>query len=161
MTLHIRALRLTRDTILETFDALQAQGEHGYEAIALWLGAVSEDGRALVQRVHVPRQRAFRSREGVSVRVDAEEMEAVADLQRRTGVVLLAQLHSHPTIAYHSELDDAKPIVTEDGALSIVVPHFGFTSSSDLSSCAVYQLRDGTFVRLDPGAVARLFVIDR
>jgi hypothetical protein len=71
---------------------------------------------------------------------------------------MLAQLHTHPTLAYHSDLDDAKPIVTEDGTYSIVVPFFGFVSFLDLAPCAVFRIDDGAFVRLQPSEVARSFV---
>lgn len=39
------------------------------------------------------------------------------------GQRLGAQVHSHPTRAYHSDTDDAYPIATQRGALSLV-PHF-------------------------------------
>ena len=37
---------------------------------------------------------------------------------------LLAQIHSHPSEAYHSKTDDEFPIMTTLGGLSIVVPYF-------------------------------------
>jgi hypothetical protein len=40
------------------------------------------------------------------------------------GEELAVQVHSHPTDAYHSDTDDAYPIVAIRGGLSIVVPDF-------------------------------------
>lgn len=127
--------------------------------MVLWFGRVTDDGRARVARTYIPKQTAYRSKEGLSLRVDAQEMAAIAQLQRRE--TLIAQLHSHPTIAYHSALDEAKPVVTEDGGFSIVVPFFGFTSLLDLGACAVYQLQEGTFGLLPPSRVASLFALGR
>ena len=39
--------------------------------------------------------------------------------------VIGAQIHSHPTDAYHSDTDNTFPIATLDGSLSIVLPYFG------------------------------------
>lgn len=41
------------------------------------------------------------------------------------GEFLAVQVHAHPGEAYHSDTDNTYPIVTENGALSIVVPYFG------------------------------------
>jgi hypothetical protein len=53
--------------------------------------------------------------------------------------LLIAQIHSHPSEAYHSETDDTYPIATTAGALSIVVPDFAIRPFR-LNDCAVYRL---------------------
>jgi hypothetical protein len=161
VTLEIRAVLTPRVAILETLDALQEPGEEGLEAMVLWLGRVSSDGRARITRTYVPRQTAYRSKEGLSLRVELDEMEVIGELLQRSGDSIIAQVHSHPTLAYHSGLDDAKPVVTENGAFSIVVPFFGYASLLDLAACAVYQLQEGEFVRLPASQVAHLFVIGK
>ena len=55
---------------------------------------------------------------------------------------LIAQLHSHPGEAYHSELDDELPIATTAGCLSLVVPDFAREPFA-LRRCAVYRLMPG------------------
>ena len=98
MTLVVRLVQVPRATIFESLDALQLPGEDGLEAIVLWFGHLAGDGRARVTRTYVPKQTAYRSKEGLSLRVDAEEMAVIAGLQQRDR--LLAQLHSHPTVAF-------------------------------------------------------------
>jgi hypothetical protein len=54
---------------------------------------------------------------------------------------LIAQIHSHPTRAYHSETDDAYPIITKIGGISIVVPDFA-AGDIDLKRWAIYRLTE-------------------
>lgn len=157
MTLNeIRRIEVRRAIVLQTLDVLQEQGEQGYEAIALWLARVAGDD-AVVERVWVPRQTATRTKHGLHLRVGGDELDRLNHELHRNGETLVAQLHTHPGLAYHSELDEGKPIVTEDGAFSIVVPFFGFVSLADLSACAVYRIEVGEFARVAPSEAARLF----
>jgi hypothetical protein len=152
----MRRIVIGRAIALETLDVLQEQGEQGYEAIVLWLARfVGED--AIVKRTWVPRQTATRTEHGLHLRVGGDELDRLNQEIYRSGETLIAQLHTHPSLAYHSELDDGKPIVTEDGAFSIVVPFFGFVSLPDLTACAVYRIEEGEFARLAPSEVAGLF----
>ena len=68
---------------------------------------------------------------------------------------LIAQVHTHPTEAYHSETDDAFPIVTTEGALSLVIPNFA-NGPANLTQYACYRLRRGHWVELTPAVVAAL-----
>jgi hypothetical protein len=43
----------------------------------------------------------------------------------RTGRGIRVQIHTHPTEAFHSAIDDAFPIVHAVGFLSLVIPDFG------------------------------------
>jgi hypothetical protein len=55
---------------------------------------------------------------------------------------LIAQVHSHPNEAYHSEADDEYAIVTAEGGLSFVVPNFG-KAPLDPTIWAIYRLTQG------------------
>ena len=48
---------------------------------------------------------------------------------------LLAQIHSHPTHAFHSEMDDEYAIATALGAFSLVVPDFARDPFSIVQLC--------------------------
>jgi len=61
---------------------------------------------------------------------------------------LIAQVHSHPTEAYHSEADDRFAIVTAEGGLSLVVPNFG-NAPLDPRLWAIYRLTCGEWRELD------------
>ena len=54
--------------------------------------------------------------------------------------LLAGQVHSHPTDAYHSEVDDHNPLVTLLGSLSLVVPHFARAGRADVLDWAWYRL---------------------
>jgi hypothetical protein len=153
-----RRVVVPREYVLETLDALQLAGEEGLEALVLWL-ARFRGPDAVVTTVWQPEQESGRAREGLHLHVGGRELARLNEDLYRTSQTLLAQVHSHPLLAYHSEIDAARPIVTEEGSFSIVVPFLGLLSLSDLTGCAVYQIHDGTFVRLAPSQADRLFAL--
>ena len=79
----------------------------------------------LIRTMHVPQQTAYRLTEGLCVRVEGSELHRLNVWLFEHEERLAIQVHSHPTAAYHSETDDAFPIVTTRGGLSLVVPDFG------------------------------------
>jgi hypothetical protein len=102
---------------------LRSAGADGFEMFVLWSGLI--DGpRFEVRNGHVPRQTASRSRTGLSVRVEGEALHRLNVWLYENKEVLGAQVHAHPTDAYHSGTDDTFPIVTTLGGLSLVVPDF-------------------------------------
>jgi len=64
----------------------------------------------------------------------------------------VARIHSHPALAFHSPTDNANPALTQEGALSIVVPFFGLGLRRGLNACAVFVRRNGRFIEVPPGA---------
>jgi hypothetical protein len=104
--------------------AIRRAGRRGNECFALWSGVI--DGATFrVLASHVPRQTAFRLESGICVRVDGSDLHRLNVWLFEAGQRLGVQIHSHPTDAYHSDTDDAFPIITTLGGLSIVVPWFG------------------------------------
>ena len=78
---------------------------------------------------------------------------------RRNGERLVAQVHSHPTDAYHSGMDDDFAIVTAAGSLSLVVPDFAVRAFS-VAECAVYRLTgDGRWAEVLPRKAAALVAV--
>lgn len=63
----------------------------------------------------------------------------------------VARIHSHPCEAFHSATDDSNPILTQQGALSIVVPYFGLGLRRGLDACAVYVRRGTKWIDLPVG----------
>jgi hypothetical protein len=72
--------------------------------------------------------------------VDGESLFKVNKTVHERNETLAAQIHTHPTDAYHSETDDAYPLVTLLGALSIVLPNFAKHAPGDIDSWAWYRL---------------------
>ncbi|MEE8106172.1 MAG: hypothetical protein V3T86_11615 [Planctomycetota bacterium] len=139
--LPVSVLRVPRHVADVTQSHLKEAGSYGAEGMVLWAGA--RHGEVFdVEEALIPEQTAFRSDEGVCVAVDADELFRINVHLHEQGRVLAAQVHSHPGDAYHSETDDAYPIVTTVGGYSLVVPDFG-RGPFDISKCAVYRLLPG------------------
>ena len=103
--------------------ALREAGAQGHEAFVLWTGVMDGD-TFTVQEAYLPAQTGHHLPDGICVTVDGDELHRLNRWLYENGQRLGAQVHSHPTRAYHSDTDDAYPIATQRGALSLVVPHF-------------------------------------
>lgn len=155
----IDRVRVPLARALEAHAHLRRVGEHGSEGFALWAGTT--DGTTF--RVHetvIPVQRELRTGGGVAVVVDGDELHRLNLWLYEHRMTLIAQLHSHPSEAYHSPTDDAFPIATVVGSLSLVVPDFARAPFA-LGRCAVYRLAaDGAWVGLAPAQARELIVIE-
>jgi hypothetical protein len=139
---------------------LRAAGQQGYEAFSLWVG-IREGSTFRVRQNIVPRQEGHRSESGVWVSVGSVELHNLNLWLYENEMLLVAQLHSHPTEAFHSELDDTFPIATTVGSLSIVIPDFA-RNRFQIERCAVFRLsRANRWEELSPSAVSSLiFMVD-
>jgi len=99
----------------------------------------------------IPDQRAIRDAHGqVSVEVTRSgQMELARSLA--IDEMYVARIHSHPGDAYHSPTDNQNPVLTHDGAISIVIPYFGLGLRRTLDACAVLRRSGGTWHDLPPG----------
>jgi hypothetical protein len=151
----VRTVHVGSSHIAKTLEVLRRFGAARCEGLVLWVGEV-EGERAVVDDVWVPRQRPIRSEQGVGYFVEADVLfelnRQLAASKRR----LIAQIHSHPGEAYHSETDDAYAIVTTEGGFSLVVPDFG-QASADPTSWAVYRLTDAHWTELSGAEVEQVF----
>lgn len=140
-------------------ETMREFGSHGWEVLVLWLGEVNtKECTATVLKAFVPKQKAVSSEDGVGYFVESDTLfELNRDLSA-TGLRLIAQVHSHPHEAYHSEADDRYAIVTAEGGLSLVVPDFG-NASTDPATWAVYRLKGRDWLEMRPDEVKELFKI--
>ena len=135
--------------ICETSDQeLRDAGSHGNERFILWSGVV-RDERFLVRTMHSPKQTAYRLPSGLCVRVEADELHRLNVWLYENGERLGVQVHSHPTEAFHSDTDDAYPMVTTLGGLSLVVPDFARYGVRGRGT-ALYRLSDTGWNALSP-----------
>lgn len=145
MTLEDVALFVVPSSVIaKTERSLRRAGREGYELFVLWSG-VPDGTSFLVRTAHVPRQTSYRSRSGLLVRVDGEALHALNVWLFEHEETLAAQVHAHPSDAYHSDTDDSYPIVTKVGGLSLVVPDFCRAGLFDGS--AAYRLTPGGWDR--------------
>ena len=147
------------DLATETDFQLRVAGEEGAERFVLWSGSL-EGSTFLIETMHVPRQRAYRLPAGLMVRVEGDELHRLNRWLFENNQELGVQVHSHPTDAFHSELDDSFPIVTVRGALSIVVPDFAALGIRG-PGVAGYRLSKAGWMELSPAEMTGLVVYER
>ena len=141
MTLeHVERFIVPRALVSQTLRPLQAAGRGGNEAFVLWGGRPEGSTAFRFEQAYLPRQTAKRSARGLLVVVGGAELFRVNREFYRLGLTLAAQVHSHPTDAYHSETDDEYPLITLRGGLSAVVPDFGRGGESRYTDWAWYRL---------------------
>ncbi len=93
-----------------------------------------------------------------SFRVSAEANARVVMLLNKLGLVLLAQVHSHPgTLIAHSEGDDRGAFMPFEGMVSIVVPNYGRLDPWPLTKCGVHRAVDGAFRQLSAIEIDQTF----
>lgn len=125
----------------ETQKHLRATGKRGLEGMALWVGLV--DGPAArITEVIIPKQQGHRTDHGLAVSVPGDELHRINVHLYKTKQRLIAQVHSHPTEAFHSAMDDRYAIATALGSFSIVVPDFA-AGPFDVREFATYRLLTG------------------
>lgn len=107
----------------------------------------------------MPKQHHIRNASGVGVCVDGDELHKLNVWLSGTGLRILAQIHSHPTNAYHSTTDDDFAIATAAGSLSLVIPDFA-SQPFDLKRTAVYRLNTrGEWFEVKSSEVSRLISV--
>ena len=134
----VTTLCVPRDCVAEVHAHMRRVGRDGSEGLGLWVGR--QDGvRFDVTRAVIPAQRHIRTGDGVCVVTDADELHRINVWLYRERLTLIAQIHSHPGRAYHSDTDDAYAIATTVGCFSLVVPDFA-AAPFDLARVATYRL---------------------
>lgn len=135
-----RVIARTREALHAFADLGRIDG--GHEGLVFWAG--EELGHVTnYSAVIVPA--ATHSRFGVFVD-EAAYGRAVREA-RSHGLLLLAQVHSHPgRDVRHSDGDDDLIVMPFEGMLSIVVPLYG-VEWSGLETAGVHQYQDGRWTR--------------
>jgi hypothetical protein len=152
-------ISVPKSAAVETMAHLRTVGKQGLEGVALWAGKHTADSFT-VECAIIPRQKAFRSEHGLLYTVGSEELHQINVWLYENRMTLVAQIHSHPGAAYHSDTDDLYPIVTTVGALSLVVPDFA-SAPFELDNCAVYRLFSGRgWVELSATEIKRLIRLE-
>jgi hypothetical protein len=152
-----RSFRVPREVVAHTTEALQRAGDDGYELFVVWSG-ILEQGAFSVRTPHVPKQSSYKTRYGLLVRVDGEALHCLNAWLYEHSELLAVQVHAHPTKAFHSATDDAFPIVTAVGGLSIVAPDFARRGVLT-SGTAVYRLTVSGWNDVEISQIQRLLEV--
>ena len=147
MTLRgVERFLIQSSAIRETVEAIQVAGQKGYELFVIWSGQRDNDIFTVAQ-VHIPDQTSYKLDSGLCVRIDGSELHRLNVWLYEAEQVVGVQVHSHPAGAYHSATDDAYPIATLEGSLSIVLPFFG-QEGWESTGIAAYRLGPGGWLKL-------------
>jgi hypothetical protein len=114
------ALHLPRRIVEETFGCFRECGVGRDECQVLWIGPWASPDR-ITEAVH-PKHRSHRGGFVLDGGWISDFWQRLAD----EGLGIRAQVHTHPTVAFHSDTDDAYPIIHAPGFLSLVIPNFAF-----------------------------------
>lgn len=142
----VKRFRVSARVVHATVAALRFAGRDGLEAFVLWSGR--RDGDIFtVADLHFPKQTSYRSYAGLCVKVDGSELHRLNVWLYEAKQVVGVQIHSHPRSAYHSDTDDAFPMATIDGSLSIVLPWFA-RDGWESAEIAAYRLEEVEWVEV-------------
>lgn len=135
----IKRIILPKSEIVFVYKHLREAGKKGVEGVALWSGIYISETEFEIKSTIIPAQKAFCSEDGLLYVVGENELHKINLWLYENKQTLISQIHSHPGRAYHSETDDAFPIIARMGGVSIVVPDFAFRPFV-LEDWAVYRL---------------------
>jgi len=137
----------------QTLEALRYYGKFRSEGLVYWGGIIGGQQESLVTSL----LRLNHSPQGGHVRPTEQEMRHLIRTLRERDEKLIAQVHSHPGAAFHSDGDDANATSYHDGFLSLVIPKYGQGVTS-LAECAIYEFR-GEFEHLSNQEVSDRFCL--
>lgn len=151
-------VRVPRRIVDETQRFLRKQGQEFREGTVLWItNAARSTTETPITRIEIPEQEAPTILEGCYIIVPLAYRQALTRRLDSAGERIVAQVHSHPGEAFHSEVDDRFPVIHHRGAYSIVVPDFCEQPFS-FATTAVYRLANWPeWQQLNTKEVARTF----
>jgi hypothetical protein len=156
--LDVQRFEFPKECLVEAYSFLGQAGTKSFEAVALFAGQM-EGTTARIQKVLLPLQRSYKTKSGLLYEVDGEELHRINVELYKSNLKLFAQIHSHPSEAYHSETDDEFAIVATIGGLSIVVPNFA-QEKLDHLTWAYYRLsKNSAWIELEFQSVKELIII--
>ena len=156
----IKKIKLPMACIETAYEHIRKVGNQRLEGVVLFAGNYNSVEKVFhVLETIVPKQVSVNIDQGLLYAVDGDELHRINVHLHLTKQTLVAQLHSHPSKAYHSSTDDAFPIITKVGGLSVVVPDFGMEEFS-LDNWAVYRLNaNGSWEEVGPTKVKNIIEV--
>jgi hypothetical protein len=144
--------------VQRTLDKLKASGADRKESVVFWVAPSSARDEYHVSDIFVPVHAAAAD----YFHIGRDAMRDMMRFLRKNRLALVAQVHSHPNLAFHSKADDEWAVVRREGALSIVVPFFGSrsTPANFTTEAAFFSLtHTDKWVLLDESAISARFEI--
>ncbi|MGO4569976.1 Mov34/MPN/PAD-1 family protein [Rhizobium sp. 2YAF20] len=130
-------LRCSAQSIKVSLETLRKGAFRNEERVVLWLGRDRSD-LLEVSEVYEPEQNTSID----FFYIPPESMRSLMAHLRKSRMKIVAQLHTHPGRAFHSEADDRWAIIRHVGALSLVLPKFAIdtTVSTFINDVKTFEL---------------------
>src|SRR5689334_5825278 len=103
--LDIQCFQFSSSCLEKAYSFLKEVGEKHFEAVALFAGEIDDD-KVLIKETICPAQSTARTKKGLLYSVKGDELHNMNIWLYKNKLKLIAQIHSHPNEAYHSETDD-------------------------------------------------------
>ena len=104
--------------------SLRQRGGDGQGESGAFLLGQRNDGRARIKQFVLYDDLDPNSLKTGIVRFDGRYYSGLWELCRKTGLVVVADVHTHPDGAYQSHSDQANPMISSAGHIAIIVPRF-------------------------------------
>ena len=158
--MNIEVIIIPRRILSETKAYLQKFGRQNSEGYLCWAGyPLGETSVKITSCVFPPNWEPENSSFGF-LEIGIHRAFGMGQVVAQRGELIFAQVHSHPYEAFHSHIDDERPLSHRPGFLSIVVPYFGFVELKDLKECKVFEyLGSGRWKEFSQSEVKRKFII--
>lgn len=114
---------------------LRKHGSLCQEGMVLWSGVKTRGNIGIIKSCIHPQQYCT----AASFDVPLDESQRINRLLEQKGESIIAQVHSHPGQAFHSDTDDRFPVTFTVGLFSIVVPWFCGQRLTNISQCKVWE----------------------
>jgi len=147
-----RSLLVSSHLWSATLDAFRPYSRRGVEAGCFWYGTRNDDF-ALASSVAIPQQINRRQ----NFHIPADSLAEMTQAACASGLVAVAQIHTHPsTDVRHSPWDDAQ--IVSQNVWSVVLPNYG---RQPLNFCdlGVHRFGDGRWARLTADEVNRTLLV--
>jgi hypothetical protein len=141
---------LPRRMIDETFATFRSCGANRRECQLYWLSPWA-DPLSLTEVAH-PRHKSS----AYALSIESDWINAFwLDLADR-GMGVRIQVHIHPFEAFHSETDDAFPLLSDVGFLSLVIPNFAMGPAGFQDAYLTEIQPDGRWQQVDINSRIRI-----
>ncbi len=152
----ITNILLSVDIYEKTIQILREYGNELLEALVLWVG-IESNNVFNIKEVWFPNQ----ANSPISYYVTDIDVHLINVKLNQKKYSAIAQIHTHPGSAYHSNIDDQYPIMVLPGSFSIVIPELGKISvQKNLNAMVVYRLIFGDWILQDRKEVNEIFKIE-
>lgn len=150
----IDQILVPQSILKETLIIFKEYGHEYLEVFAIWVGEEKRN-TFKIKEVWFPKQ----NNTIISYYVPNIDVHNINVELNKKNYSVIAQLHTHPGYAFHSQIDDENAILTLTGSLSIVIPNYGFIPIKAIDKWAVYRLTNGKWILLSVNKVKKLFEI--